>query len=469
MLRASSIIRPIVSSVKSVRTLSTSSVLLAQPRQKEGKAKQILKKNSQVIREKPKKTTSLTHLRFGDAVRVLGFETTAPALNVDTLTLTTEKNTITKFDKSMEDKLTVFDAFKKYQHHEMFQNPVTLVTSNTERIVDQFVNNLDKESKDNRKYIDGIKGSGKSTLITQTISLANEKFENDIVVLHLHNADLVGNGSSDYIRNNKLQVYQQPMLTKRWIKKILKNNESIFKKLKLTKDTKFVNKKKEEVELKAGENTLFEYLNQNHDMSKTSPTFAFQFFIEQLIEHSETTPVLLSIDNFNAFADFPLTKYRHPDFTPVHIEEFELGKFIIQAASGELSFKKGGVLLAKSGDYAANRQTVQVGVYPNQEFNPYAKLPLLDYSISQKLASNGGITPFQVEPLTKEEVKSLMTFWKDQGVLIVRDDFHKKEFNEEKTYKESNPEEQFERLFESLYVANQGNPYGMIKQAVLAY
>ena len=34
---------------------------------------------------------------------------------------------------------------------------------------------------------------------------------------------------------------------------------------------------------------------------------------------------------------------------------------------------------------------------------------------------------------------------------------------------EINIDEQFEKLVQALYVNNQGNPYGMIKQAVLSY
>lgn len=471
MLRASNIIRArIVPTVSFTRTFTTTPVVF-DVRQKEGKKKQVLKKRVDPNKKEVRKTTGLTHLKFRDAVCNLGLDKTAPATNIDALKLDNLKNgIITSYPKKIESKLNIIGGFKKYQHHEMFNKPVSMVTSNTSRINTEFVDKLEGESKNNRVYIDGIKGSGKSTLINQAITLSYEKFKNDIIVLHLNSGELIVNGSSDYIKNNKLKLYQQPMLSKRWIWKIMKSNEEIFKKLKLTKDNKFI-KDKQEVTLKAGKNTLYEFLDQNHEFGRSNPHLSFQFFIEQLIEHSKEIPVLLSIDNFNAFADYSLTKYKHPDFTPIHISEFEIGDFILKATSGELNFIKGGVLLGKSNDFALNKKTTQIAVYPQEEYDPYLKSPIFDFEVANKLTSNGGITPFKLNPLNKDEVRSLMKFWKDQGVLIIRQDFHKKLYDEESTNTnvEINEDEQFEKLVQSLYVNNQGNPYGMIKQSMLSY
>lgn len=471
MLRASNIVRArIVPTASFTRTFTTTPVVF-DVRQKEGKKKQVLKKKVDPNKKEVRKTTSLTHLPFRDAVRNLGLNKNAPVSKIEVLKLgNLQTGSMTSYPKKIESKLNIIGGFKRFQHHEMFDKPVSMITSNTTRLDSEFLEKLNGESKNNRIYIDGVKGSGKSTLVNQAITLAYEKLNNDVIVLHLDSGELIGNGSSDYIKNNKLKLYQQPMLTKRWIWKIMKTNEEIFKKLKLTKDTKFI-KDKQEVVLKAGENTLFEYLKQNHEFGRINPHLAFQYFIEQLVDHSKEIPVLLSIDNFNAFADYPLTKYKHPDFTPIHINEFELGDFILKASSGELNFTKGGVLLAKSNDFALNRKTTHVGVYPNEEYDPYLKLPLFDFEIANRLASNGGISPFKMNPLTKDETRSLMKFWKEQGVLIIRQDFHKKLYDDDVigSIPELNQDEQFEKMVQLLYVNNQGNPYGMIKQSMLSY
>ncbi|KAG5419859.1 hypothetical protein I9W82_001739 [Candida metapsilosis] len=458
----------------SAHNFTTSTILLATPRQKEGKSKQILRRKV-VEKEKVKKSTSLTHYPFKDAVQSLNLEKLAPPMDyVEPLTKDClSSTTITVYPTDIEEKLRTFQAFKKFQHHEMFRNPVSLTTSNTVKIYDSFVKQLVNESKTNRKYIDGIKGSGKSTLINQALALSLQEFENEVVILHLHSADIIGNGSSDYFKNNKLGLYQQPMATKRWLRKILAVNKDIFQKLKLTEDVKFY-QDKQEYNLKAGEASLYDYLSQNREINKGQPTMAFQFFINQLKQHSKTVPIILSVDDFNAMADFSTTQYRSPEFKPIHISEFELGDFILKAASGELSFTKGGVLLAKSCDFAPARKTTHVAVYPNEEYDPYMKYPNLDMAVSQRLSSNGGIEPVKVAPLTKSEVRELLSFWRDQQVLITRPDFHKEEFNEDQAEaviveQEFDPDLQFEKLVQSSYVVSQGNPYGILKQNLISY
>ncbi|KAI5963146.1 uncharacterized protein KGF55_002938 [Candida pseudojiufengensis] len=458
-------------------TFTTSSTLLAMPRQKEGKSKQILRRKV-VEKDKVKKSTGLTHYPFKKAVQNLKLEKLAPSMNhIESLhpnKLTT--GVITKYSPSTENKLNDFEAFKKFQHHELFQHPVSLITSNTINIYNDFVKNLQIESKFNRKYIDGIKGAGKSTLINQALALALEEYSNDVIILHLSSADVIGNGSSDYFYNNKLELYQQPMATKRWLRKILRVNEENFKKLKLTKDISFF-KDKSKIELKANQHTLYDYLSQNREINTGQPTISFQFFIEQLKDHSSKIPILISIDDFNSFSDFSITKYKSPDFKSIHIKNFELGKFLLDVASGDINFNKGGVLLAKSCDFAPQRKTTHIAVYTNEEYDPYMKYPNLDLLVAQKLSRNGGISPIKMASMTKDEVRSLLQFWKDQQVLIVREDYVKKDFNkqeeaevnEEQTIVEVDMDKQFEKLVQSSFVVSQGNPYGILRQNLISY
>ncbi|KAI3403038.2 hypothetical protein KGF56_004098 [Candida oxycetoniae] len=455
--------------VYSGQLFTTSAIVLATPRQKEGKTKQAMRRKADV-KDKVKKTTSLTHLGFRDAVRELKFEKLASVLNVDELNISSLKaEVVTKYPAKIEAKLRALLAFKPYQHHELFKNPISLVTSNTERIKKSFVEQLEKGSKTNRIYLDGKKGCGKSTLVNQAIALALNKFENNVVILHMHSADLIGNGTSDYFKNSKLGLYQQPMATKRWLTKLLAANEDVFKKIKLTKDVQFVRDKRE-IELKANKNTIFDYVSQNREINTGMPTMSFQFFIQQLIDNSAKFPVILSVDDFNAMADYSKTQYFHPDHTPIHINEFELADTIFKFASGELSFEKGGVLLAKSFNFAPKRMTTHIAVYPEEEYDPYMKLPMFDIKIAQRLLQNGGIKPFKVEDMTKLETKALLKFWRDQNVLIVRQDFHKQEYGDtEKPQAEFDEEKQFEKIVQSSYVISQGNPYGLVKQSLLSY
>ncbi|CAK9440039.1 mitochondrial 37S ribosomal protein mS29 [Lodderomyces beijingensis] len=479
-------------SLNFAHSFTTLSILNAAPRQKEGKAKQVMGRKNDKPREKVKKTTALTPKHFRDAIRVLGFENLAPSLTgVKDLSVNELKTgTVTTYAQKTEDSLRASKAFKKFQYHEMFKKPVSLVTSNTVKINDGFVEKLEGNSIDNRVYLDGAKGCGKSTLMNQAIALALDKYDGKVIVLHLHTAELIGNGSSDYFRNEKLGLYQQPMATKRWLTSILASNAALFKTLKLTEDVTFVEKKKE-VKMSKGKHSLYDYLSTNREINRGQPTMAFQFIMRQIQEHSKSIPVLLAIDDFNTMADQPITKYFDRDHAPIDIQEFELADYILRYVSGESRFEHGGVLLGKSQDVCPDRKTVHLAVYQDPKVDPYLKKPKLDLELAKRMVQTHRIEPFRVDPMTHEEVRALMSFWRDQNVLLVRESFHKKDFSinsattatatttttttnngdlpAENPKAEFDADEQFEKICKSSYVISQGNPHGLIKQNLLSY
>lgn len=435
--------------------------------------------------DRPKKS-GMTHLGFRDAVRELGLDKLAvdlESLNVNSLTFDSPAQTITKYSKKTEESLRVLDSFKKYQYHEAFKNPISLITRNTINIRDQFINNLEQPSKSNRICIIGEKGSGKSTLITQSKALALSKHRNDVILLHLDHAEKLVNGTSDYIYNKKLELYQQPMFTKRWILKLRTANKAIFKKLTLSRDISFTTNKKE-YHYKKNENTINDLLLNNHDFGKSGPSGTFQFLIEELIHHSNKVPVLLSIDNVNALTGEPYTKYFHQDYTPIRFTEFEVGKFINDTISGKISFNKGGVLLSESTDCPASK-TLPTGL-GLINYDPYWKTKDCDVRVAESFLSNGGVKPFKVENFTKDETRELLNFYSESGTLQIRqyptkDDGKSSEdiINERKNsaslYASSNPEQtfdpkaQFEKIVNNSFTVSSGNPGFIAQSANLSY
>ncbi|KAK6466071.1 mitochondrial ribosomal death-associated protein 3-domain-containing protein [Scheffersomyces coipomensis] len=474
--------------IPSSRRLSTSMVHLyaAKPATPAGKRKMAFNPKKGPQQAKAKKG-GMTHLEFDDAVQSLSFEKTAtnlgelevPSLNYEQLD--NLKSRVVKYVDSDERILSNLRSFKKFQHNELYRNPVTLVTENTTKINEDFVSKLDQSSsKENRICLTGTRGVGKSTLLSQTKALALEKFNKDVILLHIDAAENIVNGTSDYIFNTKLDKYQQPMFTKRWIYKLREANEHILKKLKLSSDITFTYKRIEH-NLKKDTNTLFDLLKSNHDFGKVGQTTAFQFFLNELIHHSKTVPILLSIDNINAILDFPVSKYKKPDFTPIHISEFELGDFILKFLSGEQSFAKGGVIVAKTGMIGAHQKTMDVGLNI-EEYDPYAKQRFFDLDIANSLKKNNGVKSFGVENFTKQETKDLLQFWRKAGTLQVKEFYTKdvfvtsEELVQEKANQaqdqdavEFNPEEQFERIVNNQYAISSGNPHYLLRATTLSY
>lgn len=486
LARAASIQVPI----NAARSFSGSAYVLAKaaPKLKDGKkkAKQGFKNKADSKAPKAKKG-GMTHLKFKDAIRSLKFEKTATEfskLNIqdishDTLQSMTSK--VVKYDDHAEKSLQELGSFKKYQYHEMFSKPVSMVSNNTVKLDEQFISKLDKSSKDNRLCLLGEKGIGKSVLLSQAKALALSKHNKDVILLHLDHPEKIVDGSSDYIYNKRIEKYQQPMFTKRWIKKLRAANEEIFKKLPLTRDISFT-AKKIEYNLKKDENSLYDLILHNHDFGKVGPTLAFNFLIEEIIAHSQKVPVLVTIDNFNSLTSNTMTNYRHPDFEPIHFTEFEMGSFVLKLASGELSFAQGGVLLAESKDIS-NGQTLPIAL-GIQEYDPYLKQHQCDFEVVSSLVSNGGIASMTLENLTKDQCRELYNFWDATGVLRVREypsrEIHKTseqvaeeqeakiagEYVEQEVY---DPEEQFEKLVQNNFTVSTGNPGHLIKTTTLSY
>lgn len=473
---------------RQLRQLSRSSITFAAsaPKQRDGKKKIKLGIKKKAAAPSKPKRSGMTHLKFKDAVRALNFEKNAAdisGLGIKPLSfdaLKSQDSSVVKYDQYALQTLRALDSFKKYQHHELFSEPVSMVNSNTLEI-SKFLENFDSSSKNNRLCLIGSKGIGKSTLLSQAKALALSKFQKDVVLLHLDHTEKIVEGSSDYIFNNRLGKYQQPMFTKRWIMKLREANKEVFEKMPLTRDVSFTSKKTE-YNLKKNENSLYDFVLLNHDFGKVGPSTAFSFFIEELVAHSKNIPVLVTIDNFNVITSEPLTAYYHPNFTPIHVSEFEIGDFILNLASGKLSFSKGGVLLSESKD-VADRHTLSVGLGIT-EYNPYWKVDECDVSIAENLLDNGGVAPLKLKELSKAQTRTLMSFWKDVNVLQNRDYPLQEVFKSfeqiasEEVAKaaganvedhEFDPEVHFEKIVNHNFVRSAGNPGHLLKSVALSY
>lgn len=470
-----------------VRQISGTAVVMAAKKPaakagaKGGKPKMTGKTKSSFAPQKQQtkvKKGGMTHYSFGDAVRELKFEKLAKTVPVDTLDvskLSTLKGSVVKYTPSILSKMNTLNVFKKFQHHELFETPISLISENCHKLNQTFIEKLNSNgSHNNRICLIGEKGIGKSTLLAQTIALASSKYGDDIILLHVDKPENIGNGTSDYIFNESLGKYQQPMFTKRWIWKLKQVNEPIFKKLKLSQDITFQANRVDH-HLKKDINSIYDFLQANLDFGKYAPTEAFQFLVKELIHHSKNVPIMVSIDNVNGIVDNAITEYKTPSFKPIHVTDFEMGDFFIKLMSGELKFDKGGILMAQTKDFGEFLTTLDVSLGIKQ-YDPYARSKFFDLAIANRLLSNGGVKPFHVKNLTKDESKNLLQFYKDQGVLQVRDYAQKpstKSLRQESqlnlTGNEFDSDEQFKKLINSHFTVSSGNPGYLLKATVLNY
>lgn len=419
----------------------------------------------------------MTHLKFGDAVRALKYEKNAKnATGLQNLThesLSGSKSQVVSYKPETEQKLNQLNAFKKYQHHELFTKPISLVSENTVALHSSFVQKLANPSSTNRICLLGEKGIGKSTMITQAQALALSEYKENIVLMHFDQPERIVDGTSDYIFNKTLNLYQQPMFTKRFIMKFREANEAVLKRMPLSEDVSFVTRKTK-MSLKKDVDTLYDYLAKNYEFGFFGPTQAFQFFVKQLQHHSQQFPVFVSVDNFNALITDPFTKYRHPDMRFIHNTQFEMGKFIQQLVGGDLSFAKGGVLLAECKDFGKCK-TMLVGL-GKEPANPYDKRFQCDLKYAENMMKNDGIKVFDVQKLLLEEARSLLQFWKDANVLKLRNYPTKDNYSAEEnlplvgTYRATaTSSTQLENVLKSTYFVASGNPGLLLKANTMMF
>lgn len=466
---------------RSVRSLSSSNILLA-PKKKQGaqpakKLKQGYNKKKDGAGEKKAKAGGMTHLGFDDAVRALKFEKLAvklDSLEIGKLQhngLEKLQQSVVKYDDETQFALFRLGMFKKFQHHEMFESPISLVSNNTSKLSNEFIDQLDGPSINNRVCLIGEKGTGKSTLLAQAAALARSKYNNEVILLHLESPLKITEGSSDYFFNKSLTKFHQPMFTKKWLYKLRSANETIFKKLKLTRDILFTIKK-QEYTLKKDENTVWDLVYKNKDFGKMASTNAFQFLLEELIHHSKEVPVLASIDDISVITTNPITAYRHTDLKKIHVSELEIGDLILKLISGEVSFNKGGVLLGESKDSGKDTHTLRVGLRLEQ-YDPWLKAYECDNTIANKFLANGGVKVFDVKNLSSEESTELLEFYEATGALKVRPypaKVHKTLTAVEQAEAASFDKTlHFEKIAKSYYTITGGNPRELLKSSVLSY
>lgn len=441
---------------------------------KAGKQKMSYKPTNQKTKLKK---TGMTHLKFQRAVSSLNFESMATDFSKVSVPTFSHQNMsasqVMRYLELTESFFNLLGYFKPYQHHELFAKPISLVSENTLAIYDQFVSKIDQVSTaENRICLEGERGCGKSTLLAQATALARSRLDDNLIVMHFGTPEKLSDGSSSYFLNAQSGLYHQPMFTKRWIFNFKKANAAVLKKLPLLRDI-VVSTARRDVKLRAQQNSLLDFLEASYDFGKMASTTAWDFFIEELRLHSDKVPVLVTIDDFNTMVDQPITQYRHPDFTPIHISEFEVGSFLLKIAGGSFKFQNGGVLCATTSTISLDHKTLNVCL-KHEEYDPYLKT--LDRKIATMLLENGGIKPMLLKNFSKTEARLLLQFYRNAGVLQLKDYPVKKvtpatAASELVALQPAEPDSEylFDHIAENKFVTSGGNPGYLLRASVMSF
>lgn len=397
-------------------------------------------------------TPGSLYKNWADTVHTARLNSNAVDLNLpvmDVKNLSESYNKVTFFSDNSYKALHNLGSFKKSQHNELFSKPVSLVRESTGAFLDKLKN------ESNKKFIiTGEPGVGKSSLLAQVHSYGAET---NMVVVNISYPEMFLNGRNDFLFDEKLNLYTQPMYTKQLIRKIRKSNKpEILSKIKLSKDYKFSSSNPKDIgqnatiNLKKDQHTLLDLVS----LKTTNKAIGTQFaVIMEELTTQEHTGTIFTIDNFSKFLTKSFTDYRNTQNKQIFSLQFQLGKMIMDIISGAIKFKSSNsaFVAAISGVDRTNK-TLPVGLGKIEE-----DLYVTRYhyeKIFSDILKKGKIQEFEVPKLSKEEVRSLLEYYRDSQILSGRD-LECAEFDK--------------LVDEKYFVSGNGNPRELLKSVSLSY
>ncbi|KAH3685419.1 hypothetical protein WICPIJ_003604 [Wickerhamomyces pijperi] len=438
MLRLNTLVR------SSTRSFSSSVSLQAAPNT--SKTKAIAKGFKGSATGKKSRKTAGSFRFFEDHVhyaknREPGFELS----NLETLNPTTlDLNKVVSYSEQQLQKLIQAGSFKKDQFHELFKTPITLIRDETSTMA-QFVQDIaTTPSSQNKICLIGERGIGKSTLLTQAQALAISQ-SNTIVIPISHALKLV-DGSNDFFYDSKLQTYTQPMYLKKLLSKIEYINKELLSQIQLSQDYVIEGVTKDKAATKFNQKHTLSDLVQATNLAPRQRGRVFQILIQELL-NQDSHPVLVTVDNFSAITSHPITPYRNVENKQLYVEELQITKTLFQLTSNEVSFKKGGVILATSSDDKPS-VTLKHGLGLIAA-DPYTKESDFNRTLASKITT---VKPITVGKLQKECVGKLVEKYIEANA-----------FN--KTELENN---NHQNLIDQKYVlSGNGNPLELLKSITM--
>lgn len=364
--------------------------------------------------------------------------------NLEVLEGELKEGSVVRYNALQMKKLIIAGSFKPNQYNELFQTPISLVTEDTKHMESFVKNASETSSKENKICFLGENGIGKSTLLAQTHGLISNL--GDSIILPISYAYELVNGRTDFALDQQLEKYTQPMYLKHWLSKIRSINAEVLSKLPVTKDHSFEGNTRHKSIVKAvpSRHTIFDLVKMQ--VTPRSRGKQLAAIIEELSKQDKI-PVFLTVDNFSAFTSNHYTPYRDTTNKPLHVSKFQIASLVFDFASGEKSFKKGGVILSTSTDDKPSLNLY--GGLGLTKPDPYTSHGVYDRKLASKLNT---VTPYELHKFSKDDVANLVKKY-------IEADIFKKDDIEGKS---------FETLVNQKYfLSGNGNPGELIKSVIM--
>lgn len=269
---------------------------------------------------------------------------------------------------SVQASLVHLGSFRPQQRNELFKTHTSLIRDVTVLAGQHLSDPTEKW----RALIRGCGGVGKSTLLSQVHALAKQQ---GYAVLHIPQAETLRDGSTDVLPSPD-GLWLQPMFVRRWAKRIAKANRDV-----LPADT-------------------LRELSQG----KFDPRCAH---IVSLV--ARQAPVLVTVDNVNAWAQYPISELRDRENKRIYNGSLEVIHTLQALISGNLDaiLEKGGAVLFATTDTFRNPLDLA------ENAHEYATVEEYDHKLATALNRPETI---EVPRFSSEETATYVSYLQAAGV-----------------------------------------------------
>lgn len=374
------------------------------------------------------------------------------------------QNQFVKYPSDSIQKLHIAGSFKPNQYNELYSQPLTLFRNKEDSNLLEIVNR-NSSSVNNRFLLNGSSGIGKSTLLAHFQAFALSKNNNEAILFPISNADLLVDGSSDFKLNPLTKKYDQPMYTRKFLKKFKNLNANALSKIPLSEEiTPLTNSFKPSSHKISG--TLLDFVNYILKSSsiESNTTYAFTTILDELSKQDKL-PVYMTIDNFSAFIQHGMTKYRDVQNRRIYFQDFTVADSLLQFVSGEKSFKVGSVVVATNGEHRLNNNGTFDVITGEKSLDDYAYAKLKDFDIrlANRLLQNKGLENFKISKFSLEECKSLVSHLFKFNLIHNQYDLNDKLLN-------GNMDSAIDSIASQKYlISGNGNPKLIMDSCIISY
>lgn len=317
------------------------------------------------------------------------------------------------------DALRALEAFKPTQGWALFHRPATLVRKETVELAGDFEWIADAQSKPDtaartvRKVLFGERGSGKSVLQLQALVMASLR---KWIVVHIPEAKDLTNAHTSYqpVSTSDGTIYIQPHYTAKLLDNLVKANQEILAKLKITKDHK--------LPIPLPPNTTLARLAE---LGANDPELAWPIWEalwSELLakkEGQQLPPVIFCLDGVDHI--MRLSAYLNPEAEPVHAHELALVRHFVGLLSGKTALPNGGMVLAATSESnRAAAHTLDHSLLRNLAIQDEQKPPIWDpYTAHDKWVQEAmeTVRAQKVVGLSKAEARGIMEYYAHSGML----------------------------------------------------